>query len=123
MNSNTIKTTLSIRGLELAVNLGLMEKEISKIQTVLLDVDMNFVNPPKACVSDKLEDTVCYSLLTQQLRDELKDKKFHLIEHLVHEIYHLIKSQMTMPSTLLVRVTKFPDIQGLTGGASFSFGD
>jgi FolB domain-containing protein len=116
---------LSIRGLDLRVNLGWRSKERAEEQAILLDMDIAFPEPPKACETDHLRDSVCYAAITETIRKQLGDKKFRLVEHLSRDIYHIVKPLLPITATLMVRVTKFPNryIAGLTNGICFSYGD
>lgn len=118
-----MNSILTIRGLVLHVKLGWPDKERLLEQDVRLDVNIRFPEPPKACVSDNLDDTLCYSLLIKHLRASIANKHWHLIEHLSHEIYHIIKSKLPKQSSLSVRITKKPNIEGLSKGVSFEYGD
>jgi len=120
---STLHSALFVRALELNVNLGWRRKERSKEQSVLLDLDIRLPKPPKACVTDELDDTVCYASLSDQIRAELGDKKYRLIEHLSRDIYDIVIKQLPKKSRLIVRITKFPKIKGLIGGVSFEYGD
>ena len=118
-----VNSALFIQGLELRVYLGWPDDERSQKQVVLLDVDIWFAKPPDACVTDKLDDTICYASLIQFIHDHLAERTFHLIEHLTQTIYHLIKSQLSDQTKTHVRITKHPDIAGLTRGVCFGYGD
>lgn len=119
----SIKSRLLIQGLELHVHLGWPESERTEQQAVFIDLDISFPNPPKACVSDELDDSVCYSALVQLIQDKMAAKSFRLVEHLSYDIYCLVKSQLPDKSRALVRLTKYPDIEKLTGGVCFVYGD
>src|SRR5688500_16606919 len=108
-----IKSNLLIQGLKLPVNLGWPDNERKQEQIVLLDLEIAFFKPPLACTTDHLEDTVCYSALIQTLRDKLSVRNFHLIEHLGHEIYSIVKEQFPLDAQITVHVTKKPKIKGL----------
>lgn len=116
-------SSLLIRDLELRVFLGWPEKERLKEQRVFLNVDIRYPIPPIGCQTDKLEDTVCYAVLIEKVREDIGDKHFHLIEYLSHDIYHIMKPLLPKQTLLTVRITKHPMIAGLTGGVQFSFGD
>lgn len=120
---NQLQSSLYINGFELHVHLGLSDEERAQPQTVVLDIQLKFSEPPKACATDQLEDTYCYSTLTQWIAKQLQEKQFHLLEHLAHEIYQLIKNHISDQTQIQLCITKFPPIAGLTGGASFAFGD
>lgn len=117
------KSLMQIRGLELYVNLGWPEKERQQQQAVLMDLSIHFAEPPKACISDNLSDTLCYSDLIDSIRNNISNKNFHLIEHLGHEIYHVIKTKLPDNVCINLNITKHPVISGLTGGVSFSLFD
>ncbi|OGT41652.1 MAG: hypothetical protein A3F42_08590 [Gammaproteobacteria bacterium RIFCSPHIGHO2_12_FULL_37_34] len=119
----TRASSLSIYNLELPLYLGWLENERLNKQTVVLDVNITFLSPPKACVTDQLDDTVCYSKLINKIRDHLTIKKFNLIEHVCHEVYQLIKSIIPTQSTVTVTITKQPNIPNFSGKVSFRYSD
>lgn len=123
MKELSIKTSLYVRGLELRVFLGWPKNERLEEQTVLLDMTIHFPKPPHACVTDNLEDTYCYSLLSADIQEKIESKTFHLIEHLSCEIYNIVKLILPPHSKINVKITKHPHIAGLTNGICFSYGD
>lgn len=124
MPKTKLYSTLSVRSLELTVNLGWRTSERKHEQPVLLDLIMRFPStPPKACASDQLDDTVCYAALIEHIRNVIAKKKYRLLEHLSADIYHAAKSQLPKSCRLNVRITKFPKIDGLMGGVNFDYGD
>ena len=123
MPSKKNQTTLQLRGLELHANLGWRKKERGKEQAILLDIDLYFPETPKACVTDDLQDTICYAQLIEKIRCQIEEKNFHLLEHLTYEVYQLIKLHTPAKTKISVRVTKYPQIKGLTGGACFCYED
>lgn len=116
-------TTLFIRGLELQVNLGWRRQERKQEQAILLDIDLTFPKVPKACKTDDLNDAICYAELAKCIQKSLADKDFKLVEHLAYHIYHTIKPNVPIKTKIAVRVTKYPKIEGLTGGVCFSYAD
>ncbi len=118
-----LHSALFVRDLELSVNLGWRHKERSSEQGVLLDLDIWLPKPPKACETDELDDTVCYAELSDKIRKGIGDTKYRLIEHLSRDIYQIVKKELPKKSRLIVRLTKFPKIDGLVGGVSFEYGD
>jgi|SRR5579862_7347068 len=119
------KTRITLYQLELNLFLGASEKERSQPQTVLLDIDIDFQAPPKACLTDQLNDTDCYDSLIQRIAREITPRSFHLLEHLTHEIYQIIKKTFIQPVSIHVKVTKKPLLSGaqVIAGASFCYGD
>lgn len=116
-------TKLYIRKLELSVNLGWRNPERKLKQGIELDLEISFPLPPKACVTDNLDDTLCYDELISTLREKIRTKKYRLVEHLCAEIYTLTKSHLPKKSKLNVKLTKYPKIQGLINGVCFAYGD
>lgn len=114
---------LHIRKLELNVNLGWRNPERKLEQGIELDLEISFPLPPKACVTDNLDGTICYAELIEVIRNEIRTKKYRLVEHLCVEIYTIVKSNLPKKSKLKVRLTKYPKIQGLTNGVCFDYGD
>lgn len=111
---------LSINGFELPVYLGWPEAERQQIQTVRIDLTIQFAAPPKACETDQLQDTFCYDELLEQLRVKIADRPFRLLEHLTSEIYKIIKPELPKDAKLTVNALKWPPIIGLTGGVAFT---
>lgn len=118
-----MKTSLSLRGLELSVRLGWPDNERKEPQTVQVDIDIAFPSPPKACETDHLDDTFCYAKLSALMREKIAARSIHLIEYLSHEIYHIVKSTLPPDTKITVRIYKHPKIEGLTQGVCFSYGD
>lgn len=118
-------TRISLHQLELHLFLGVGEAERSKTQRVLVDIDIAFQEPLRACITDQLKDTYCYDNLTQKMVAEIIPKSFRLLEHLTHEIYQLVKNSCSQPAAVTVKVTKKPLLStALTlAGASFCYGD
>jgi dihydroneopterin aldolase len=123
LSTNCIKSRLLVKGLELRVILGWPKDERLKQQTVLLDLTVDYPQPPKACTTDELTDTYCYSMLAEHIREKISDKSFRLIENLSCYLYSLVKAYMPSDSKINVAITKHPHIPGLKDGISFSYGD
>ena len=114
---------LLISKLELNVHLGWTQDERVRTQTVFVDIEIRYADAPRACHTDKLEDTLCYDQLIRVIREKLSKQHFQLIEHLANTIYHCIQSLLPDNTRANVRVHKYPNIDGLTDGVYFSFGD
>jgi FolB domain-containing protein len=118
-----IQSSLHIKDLVLEIHLGWTEEERHRRQTVLLNLDIRFSIPPKACDNDQLDDTHCYDDFIRYLREALAKKQFCLIEHLTMTIYKLAKSFLPGNTSICASVTKHPSIQDLSGGVCFHYGD
>ncbi|HVE44009.1 MAG TPA: dihydroneopterin aldolase [Gammaproteobacteria bacterium] len=118
-----MKTNLSIRQLELSVFLGWPEAERAQKQSVWIDIEWRPINVPGACVSDNLEETLCYFTLITQLKEKTEGTSFRLIEHLAQTIYKIVQTFSSLPAQIQVGVKKYPPIPGLTQGVYFTYGD
>lgn len=118
-----MKTQINLNGLQLLVNLGWPQDERKKQQVVTLDVTLGFAAPPRGCVTDQLADTYCYDALITVIKQNLATRSFKLLEHLGHEIYHIIKQALSSDVMVNVRVSKRTAIENLTSGVTFCFGD
>lgn len=116
-------SALLIDDLELHVHLGWPNDEREERQLVHVDIDIWFAEPPKACISDHLDDTLCYSTLIDTIREKITNQHFHLIEHLTCEIYNIIKPLVANNSRVKVSIKKHPKIEGLAGHVRFSYWD
>ena len=119
-NKETLFCNMIINQFELPVFLGWPQDERHQTQLVSIDIHLNFAAPPAACNSDRLEDTFCYSWLTDQIREKIADKKFHLIEHLTQTILTVTRNLIPDATMIAVNLTKKPSIDGLKGGVTFS---
>lgn len=118
--TNATSGLLTVRGLELKVNLGWRDKELMDPQSVMLDFEVSFYTAPKACTTDHLADTLCYAVIIEDIRTHLNNKKYRLIEHLSQDIQQRIIPYLPAFAHLRVTVTKKPKIEGLVGGVSYS---
>lgn len=115
------KTELTIRGILLSVRLGCSEDERKSPQPVEVDVSIRFESPPRGVVTDRLEDTVCYSLLVSAIKEVVTGREFSLVEHLAGEIFGALRGIVASPHRLRVTVLKVsPPIPELTRGAEFT---
>lgn len=115
---------LELRGARLAVRLGCGGDERAQPQAVDLDLAVRFAEPPAACESDKLEDTVCYGELVELARAFVRGREFRLLERLARDLFAELRPLVPPGAELWLRVTKLrPPIAELSGGVSFALGD
>lgn len=116
-------SSLSLNGLRLSVFLGVYPEEKLQKQTVRIDAQIRFSEPPSGCCTDRLEDTYCYDKVIAFLKEKLAGRRFQLIENFTKTLYELLKSHFPENTHLAVRVTKQPGIPELTQGVTFEYGD
>lgn len=112
---------LAISDLRVWVHLGCREEEKFHPQLVSIDIELDFANIPDALINDKLEDTVCYSEVTQVIQALCKDKRFNLVEHLTYEVHQVIskmlRDKVSIVSSIKVSLCKVsPPVPGIHGG-------
>ncbi len=119
----SITTSIVLHKLEFSVHLGWPDAERLNKQTILIDIQLFFPEPPKACLSDHLDDTFSYETLCHVIDKHLEQKTYRLIEHLGYDIYQLVKNTLPKQMSVNICLTKKPPIMNLTGGVSFSYGE
>lgn len=114
---------ITLQQLELNVHLGFSEEERAILQPVWMTLELTFNQPPKACITDDLKETICYDTLISKIKKNLAGREFRLLEYLAHEIIQMIKQESGNEIHILVSITKKPAIPDLLGGATFTYGD
>src|SRR5260221_303793 len=102
---NAIQTSIVLHQLELSVHLGWPESERLQKQYVMIDIELYFAEPPKACVSDELEDTFDYETLSNALTENIPLREYRLLEHLGHDIYQFVKTLAPKNTTVKIGIT------------------
>jgi dihydroneopterin aldolase len=118
--TESIICNLTINQLELSVFLGWPQDERSSTQIVSVDIQVSLGDAPLACQTDDLNDSFCYSWLTDQIKTAVTNKPFRLIEHLAHSIHQITRDLIPTAIMITATVTKKPQIVGLKGGVSFT---
>ena len=122
--AETTTAMLEFRRARLAVRLGCGEEERGAPQAVDLDLAIAFAAPPRACASDRLEDTVCYADLIELARKVVEGREFRLVEHLAHELFARLRPLVPADARLWLRATKLaPPVVGLAGGVAVVLGE
>ncbi len=117
-------SVLEFEAARLHVRLGCTADERRIPQAVDLGIRIRFAQPPSACETDALKDTVCYAELIELASDIAARREFQTIERLARELYVRIRPMLPADAELWLKVTKVhPPVAGLTGGVSFSLGD
>jgi len=108
-----ISAVLAIQDYKLHVNLGVTAKERTKKQVILLNLKIFFPKLPLACKSDKLQDTICYQKLTEDINKFCAKRKFQLLEYLTAELLVFIAAKLPNRCKIELTLVKKPNILGL----------
>ncbi len=115
--------TVHVRALELPIHLGWPDYERAATQLVRVDLEITFTEVPAACRTDELGDSVDYSKLAEVLRVVAAARPYRMLEHFTAVALKALRDKVDPAIGLRLVVTKFPTIDGLTGGVSFTLDD
>jgi dihydroneopterin aldolase len=122
--ANPLFSAVSIQGLRLKVRLGCGEAERQVPQYVSFDAEVRFKELPHGCITDRLDETVCYAAMSERIRELCELNEYHLIEKLGWDAYSAIKEILPEDTELKVKTTKEkPPVADLQGGSTFVLGD
>lgn len=117
---------LELEDIGLDVKLGYSEKERSVSQRILVQIIFRFEEIPSVCVTDHLQDTLCYATLVDELQRFCNNHSFKLIEALGYQLYQFIKKKLSLThlksTAVFLRVIKNPPLSALKQ-AIFSISD
>ena len=117
-----MQSILEIPNISYQIHLGTSDKEQENTQEIRVTVRITYPKPPRGCSSDKIEETVDYVRVCEDIQVLLEKSKFHLIEYVAREIY--LKLKPWVKHNLLIKVFKVnPPHPLLNKGATFSYGD
>jgi dihydroneopterin aldolase len=119
---------LSVNDFRLWVHLGHTEEEKFNRQPVSFTIELDFKKPPKATVTDELDDTVCYFDITAGIRALCEKKRFNLVEYLASEIYKSVektlkakKMQSNIAGVKITVLKLAPPVPDVHGGAAYIY--
>jgi dihydroneopterin aldolase len=111
-----------VEGLRLDLFVGCLPEEKLQRQPVDIDFFLFFLDPPQGCISDHLEETICYAHCVEVIRKMVYKKHFHLIEHLGAQIHAALVNSVPKEVFIQVRVTKVhPPLHEIKKGVSFTY--
>ena len=114
----SISAQLSLEGLCYFVHLGCSEAERATPQEIQVSIILKFAQPPMACESDNLEDTLCYAHLEKEISKVCSSKSFQTVEHLAYLCWRSAKAQCKSEIEITIRVRKLnPPIGRANEGA------
>jgi len=93
-----------------------------------LNIELYFKSLPEGAKNDRLEDTVCYSDLVQNVKSFCQNRKFNLIEHLTREIYKVVEEPLKQQRSLVAFICvtghkMLPPVPDIHGGITFTYCD
>ena len=123
MSKTTLSAEMKIQKLRLMVHLGVPAPERVETQPVDIDVVLEFSTLPGGCLSDSIDETICYGTLADEFRKEIAGKEYKLIEKLAHDLFAVTKrmvSSLREVSRVEVAVVKVnAPVEGLRDGVRF----
>lgn len=121
-----MNSQLILEKLNLLVKLGHSIEERSVPQWVSVQLKLDFVGLPAACMNDQLNDTICYALLADDLQQFCDNHSFKLIEALAYQLYQFLKKKlseiMNNQINIFLYITKNPQLTKIEQ-TSFSIRD
>lgn len=120
-----MNSQLTLEKLSLLVKLGHSIEERSIPQWVSVQIKFNLSSLPTACISDQLNDTICYAILANELQQFCDKHSFQLIEALAYQLYQFLKKKLSkqdIPINIFLCVTKNPQLTEVKQ-SSFSISD
>lgn len=126
-NTNNIqnyRSVITLNNLSAMVKLGLHNQERSEPQEILISLKFYFSDKPKGCLTDNIEDTICYYEASEIITNLIRNREFKLIEHIGHELYSVLRAEIDKTVKIWVKIDKLnPPIENLKGSASFEYSD
>ena len=115
--------SLEIRELRLAVRLGCTAAERAVPQEVRASLVLRFDSPPRVCLTDRLEDTVCYAEIAEILTKKVRDREYQLVEKLGYELHSELLRRWPELGWAEIAMHKVrPPVPELQGGVVFRYG-
>lgn len=110
---------LRLVDLSLSVHLGCIPEERAQLQEVRVSLEMR-LDSPKACATDRLGDTVCYSRLCEAIRGFSSKTSFETVERLGQGCYEVVKHEVPHGTGLRLALHKVrPPVDSLRAGVVF----
>lgn len=113
---------LILEKMMLEVHLGCSASEQAIPQMVAVDITLCSDQLQRSCLSDQLNDAICYATLTHDLQQACHEKRFNLIESLAYGLYQTLKRQLPSAIKIDLIVRKNPPLTNLKS-CSFKISD
>ncbi len=117
-------SVISLNDLRVYINLGVGEDERKNVQEVNISFQFLSKEQPRGCITDDINDTVCYHKISETIKNYCGNKEFKLLEFLCNGLYNEIKKITPPAMKIWVKVEKCkPPIDNLIGATSFEYTD
>ena len=104
---------VSLTEVVLEVTLGVYDFERQDKQKVHVDVTLDFLDLPQGCISDQLEDVICYAKLNACLLKTANEKPYRLIEHLGYRLTEAVFKMLSIPADIRLSLYKKPPLENV----------
>lgn len=94
-----------IQGLEVQAHLGVSDEERSRLQRVLIDLQLG-LDLKEAASCDRVEATVDYAALAQEVKRLVEGRPFQLVEAMAESVANLILHRFAV-AEVNVKIRKF----------------
>lgn len=127
MQKQVYNSMFTVENISLMAYLGIYDEEQANRQPIRVTFRLYFPGSP-SCFFDDHADFINYQYVVQAIDDCVETRKFRLIEHLNHELYHILRNFLDDQGANTVKiwlsVCKIkPNIPQMQGGASFVYSD
>ncbi|MDB2414796.1 dihydroneopterin aldolase [Rickettsiales bacterium] len=118
------RSVISTNKLRLKMNIGVGEDERKTPQDMDISFKFFYKNPPKACQSDDINDTICYDNVIKIIKNCCCNKTYKLLEYTAYQLYKAIREETAEDIKIWIRVEKCnPPIDEVMGSTSFEYCD
>ncbi|MFT5116354.1 MAG: dihydroneopterin aldolase [Candidatus Azotimanducaceae bacterium] len=120
MNIKNLRSQLLVNDFLVAVHLGCTAAERKISQSVTFSLEVNFDEMPPGCDTDRLEDTLCYAVVCEQIQTTAQTGEYQLVESLASQV--LTSLLPLLPQNTEIKLTTHklrPPIDDLNGGVQF----
>ena len=115
------EAVLRLNDFRTETRLGCTPPERVHPQPIRFDLVVRFRKIPEGCRTDSIDDTVCYSKVSDALRSVCVGGEFHLIEKVAFDALQKLRTVVDPYMDLELTATKLhPPVEGLQGGVSFT---
>lgn len=115
---------LTISDIRTSVYIGCTEEEKLNTQIISFNLIISFNSKPNGTRTDKIDDTICYAMLTRMIIESCEKRRFNLVEHLSSIITKNLSKILSPHSNIIdyfiLEVQKMPAIKDLYGGIKWT---